>query len=155
MILKFWEDIARDCVYEPVRRTCNLIISLIQAWSIGLLKEKLNYFLIKSSSGPEVIPSSAPTLLLCGRNVFLIQAGKLKFVYVFWYEFKLLYISFLLPAEPISPRPVLWKVDHRQFSILECCLCSSPKRISFSPVIYRVPKVSSSCIFLTAEKGKG
>lgn len=85
IILKFREDVAGDCVYEPVRRTCSLITSFIQAWSIGLLKEELNNydFLIKSSSGPEVIPSSAPTLLLCGSNAFLIQTGNEIFLCIF------------------------------------------------------------------------
>lgn len=37
-------------------------------------------------------------------------------LYVFWYEFKLLHVSLLLAAEPISLRPVLWKVEnHRHF----------------------------------------
>lgn len=109
----------------------SLITSFIQASSIGLLKEELNNydFPIKNRSGPEVIPSSAPTRLHCGSNTCTDR--KLKFVYVFLYELKLLYISLLLSAEPISLRPVLWKVDHRQFSILAHCLCSSPKGFPF------------------------
>lgn len=135
MILKFREDIARDCVYEPVRRTCSLITIFIQAWSIGLLKEELNYydFLIKSSSGPEVIPSSAPILLLCGSNMFLIQTGKLKFVYIFLYEFKRLSNSFLLSAEPIFLRPVLWQVDHRHFLFLHVVSAAILKGFPFQP----------------------
>lgn len=154
MNLKFREDVARDCVYESVRRTCSLITSFIQAWSIGLLKEELNNsdFLIERSSGLEVIPSSAPTLLFCGSNMVLIQTDKLKFVYVFYINSNYFLFPFCCQQSPYS-----WGLFcGTHITIFYSCMCSLfSKNISFSTVICRPPKVGGFFTFLTLEKGNG